>query len=56
MAESRNVEHNNREDWQQLCSVAAVEQDSQKLTCLVNQIIKALDERSLRFKNSNPME
>jgi len=38
MAESRS------NDWRELCAAAAEEQDAAKLTCLVNQIIKAIDQ------------
>lgn len=34
------------QDWRELCAAAAKEEDSAKLTGLVNQIIKALDEES----------
>jgi hypothetical protein len=33
-------------DWRDLCAAAAKEEDSAKLTSLVNQIIKAFDERT----------
>jgi len=33
-------------DWRQLCAAAAVEQDSGKLTVLVDQLIQALDDRN----------
>jgi hypothetical protein len=35
----------NRTDWRELCAAAATEPDSQKLADLVDQIIRALDER-----------
>ena len=35
----------NRIDWRELCAAAATEPDSQKLAHLVDQIIRALDER-----------
>lgn len=38
MAESRS------NDWRELCAAAAKEQDAAKLTCLVNQIIEAIDQ------------
>jgi hypothetical protein len=39
----------NRSDWRELCAAAAEETDSEKLVDLVDQIIKALDERAGRF-------
>jgi hypothetical protein len=51
MAESKSSEGNGN-DWHQLCAAAATEQDSTKLTFLVNQIIKALDERNPRLKRA----
>jgi hypothetical protein len=57
MSERKSVEANsNGEDWRQLCSIAAVEQNPEKLTYLVNQIIKALDARNPRLRYNNPME
>jgi len=38
MAESKS------NDWRELCAAAAKEQDAAKLTCLVNQIIEAIDQ------------
>jgi len=38
-----------RTDWRQLCAAAAKETDSEKLAELVNQLIKALDERGDGF-------
>jgi hypothetical protein len=32
-------------DWRELCAAAAVEPDSEKLVALVNQILRAFDER-----------
>jgi hypothetical protein len=37
-------------DWRELCAAAATEHDSTKLARLVDQIIKALDERRDAFK------
>jgi hypothetical protein len=39
----------NRIDWRELCAAAVKEPDSEKLADLVDQIIKALDERALRL-------
>ena len=39
MAESKQT------DWRDLCAAAAIEPDSEKLADLVDQLIKALDER-----------
>jgi hypothetical protein len=33
------------EGWRELCAAAATEQDPEKLGCLVNKILKVLDER-----------
>jgi hypothetical protein len=38
MAESKST------DWRELCAAAAHEEDVEKLTCLVNQIIEAFDQ------------
>jgi hypothetical protein len=54
MAESKNAEGKSS-DWRQLCAAAATEQDSAKLTSLVNQIIKALDERNPRLKRAESL-
>jgi hypothetical protein len=35
----------NRTHWRELCAAAAAEPDSQKLADLVDEIIRALDER-----------
>ena len=47
MAESKSS------DWRQLCAAAAREQDAAKLTCLVNQLIRALDETVARSHATN---
>jgi hypothetical protein len=39
----------NRIDWRELCAAAAQEPDSEKLAELVDQLIKALDERAAGF-------
>lgn len=41
MAESKGT------DWRELCAAAAHEEDAEKLTCLVNQIIEAFDQSLL---------
>jgi hypothetical protein len=51
MAESANAE-GTMNDWRQLCAAAATEQDSAKLTSLVNQIIKALDDQNPRLNRT----
>ncbi len=38
MAESKGA------DWRELCAAAAHEEDAERLTCLVNQIIEAFDQ------------
>jgi hypothetical protein len=38
-----------RADWRDLCEAAAKEPDSEKLADLVDQIIKALDDRERGF-------
>ena len=40
MAESKN------NHWRELCAAAAKEEDPKKLSLLVRQIVKALDERT----------
>jgi hypothetical protein len=42
MAESKST------DWRKLCAAAAQEQDAAKLTRLVNQLIRAIDESFVR--------
>jgi hypothetical protein len=39
----------NKERWQELCEQAAVEQDSQKLAALVEEINKLLQEKQDRI-------
>jgi hypothetical protein len=39
---------NNEERWRQLCALAAVEQDPQKLMELVKEISRLLDEKQSR--------
>ena len=39
-----------REEWLQLCELAANEQDSEKLLALVKQINRLLDEKDQRLK------
>jgi len=38
-----------KEQWVQLCELAAVEQDSQKLSALVQEICRLLDEKTRRL-------
>jgi hypothetical protein len=47
MAESKN------NDWRELCAAAVKEQDAAKLTCLVNQIIEAIDQTLTRSPTLN---
>jgi hypothetical protein len=43
-------------DWRELCAAAAREEDTEKLTCLVNQIIEAFDQSlSPRISNGVPL-
>jgi hypothetical protein len=42
-----------KEQWLQLCEQAAVEQDSQKLIALVEEINRMLDEKEQRLKRSS---
>lgn len=39
----------NQADWQLLCAAVATEPDSRKVADLVDQIIRALDERNYGF-------
>lgn len=39
--------------WRELCAAAAKEQDAAKLTCLVNQLIEALDQTLSRSRAPN---
>jgi hypothetical protein len=41
----------NKERWQELCKQAAVEQDSEKLLALVQEINRLLDEKRNRLLN-----
>jgi hypothetical protein len=44
----------NKERWQELCKQAAVEQDSEKLLALVQEINRLLDEKRDRLLNKQP--
>ena len=41
----------NKERWQELCELAAVEQDSEKLLVLVQEINRLLDDKRNRLLN-----
>ena len=41
----------NKERWQELCELAAVEQDSEKLLALVQEINRLLDDKRNRLLN-----
>jgi hypothetical protein len=43
----------NQTDWRELCAAAATEPDSERLADLVDQLIKALDEREGSFVPPN---
>ena len=45
-----------REEWVQLCELAANEQDSEKLLALVKQINRLLDEKDQRLKQPRRRE
>jgi hypothetical protein len=45
-----------QEDWRELCAAAANEPDSDKLFSLVNQILKAFDDRQEQPKSSHRFE
>jgi len=45
-----------RTDWRTLCAAAAKEKDAAKLTCLVNQIIEAIDQTQLRSYRRTAVE
>ena len=45
-----------REEWLQLCELAANEQDSEKLLALVKQINRLLDEKDQRLKQPRRRE
>ena len=40
----------NREKWMELCALAAIEQDPQKLIELTHEITRLLDEKEARLK------
>ena len=42
------------EEWQRLCTLAAVEQDHEKLLELVKEINRLLDEKEQRLRNNSP--
>jgi hypothetical protein len=42
-----------KERWVQLCEQAAVEQDSEKLTTLLDEIIRMLDDKEQRLKGQH---
>ena len=50
MADNKTIPVEDKNDWRQLCAAAATEQDSAKLSSLVNRIIDALDERRPRLR------
>lgn len=41
-------------EWRRLCAIASKEQDPEKLTSLVNQILEALDEQESKLARSEP--
>ena len=42
----------NQEEWMELCALAAKEQDTEKLMQLTKEIIRLLDEKDARLKQS----
>jgi len=46
----------NQEDWRELCAAAAKEPDSDKFFCLVDQILKAFDDRQVHPMSADPLE
>jgi hypothetical protein len=42
----------NHEEWMELCALAAKEQDTEKLMQLTKEIIRLLDEKDARLKQS----
>jgi hypothetical protein len=42
-----------KERWVQLCEQAAVEQDSEKLMKLLDEIVRMLDDKEKRLKGQN---
>jgi hypothetical protein len=47
------VQGQNKERWQQLCALAAVEQDGEKLLEITKEIIRLLDEKQAQLKQRN---
>ncbi len=43
-----------KERWLELCEQAAIEQNSEKLMVLVQEINRMLDEKEQRLKSGNP--
>lgn len=41
------------EEWQKLCALAAEEQDHDKLTVLIQEICRLLDEKEQRLRGAN---
>jgi hypothetical protein len=39
-----------KEEWMQMCERAAIEQDSEKLMALINEINRMLEEKEERLK------
>jgi hypothetical protein len=44
----------NKERWEYLCEQAAVEQDSEKLIALIQEINRLLDEKKIRLTGKVP--
>jgi len=47
------VQGKTQERWQQLCALAAVEQDGEKLLAISQEIIRLLDEKYERVERSS---
>jgi hypothetical protein len=45
-----------KEEWMQMCEQAAIEQDSEKLMALVEEINRMLDEKEQRLKSGKPTD
>jgi hypothetical protein len=51
-----SMAESNGRDWRDLCAAAAKEPDSEKLVSLVNEILKAFDDRPEGLLSSDPIE
>jgi len=46
----------NKERWKELCEQASTERDSEKLTKLIEEITRLLEEKNARLRSKTPEE